>query len=46
MANSSRKPKTHKAWLSYEVEKEIIEMQKKTKYGRKRLYIHLKRKFE
>jgi len=46
MANSSTKPKTHKAWLSTEVEKEIIKTQKETKYGRKRLYIHLKRKFE
>ncbi len=46
MANSSTKPKSHKTWLSSEVEKEIIETQKKTKYGRKRLYIHLKRKFE
>jgi hypothetical protein len=32
MANKSRKPKSHKAWLSPDVEKEIIKIQKETKY--------------
>jgi hypothetical protein len=32
MANNSRKPKTHKAWLSSKIEKEIIKIQKETKY--------------
>ena len=46
MSNSSTKPKSHKAWLSAEVENEIVITQKKHRYWRKRLYIHLKRKFE
>ena len=46
MANNSTKPKFHKTWLDYEVEKEIISIQKKHKYGRKRLYTHIKRKFK
>jgi len=45
MANNSTKPKSHKTWLNSEVEKEIIEIQKKHKYWRKRLYTHIKRKF-
>lgn len=45
MANNSTKPKSHKTWLASEVEREIISIQKKHKYWRKRLYTHIKRKF-